>query len=199
MSPPKVQMISGCLEMFVGLNRWWSHQCWRPEFLLHIGCEAQPAAPQAEEQWGHFCVSLYEAVFVLEIGLCFLAETGANLQGGLPSCLTDLLQMDAQTSCSVVKAGCSVQTQQFKEYWRNTQLKMNFPLCIRIPLWLECAKKRVDLNCLLCRYLTCCNESYILYFFFQAHLHSQCSNREILTTNTVMDCRSQESHGSYRW
>lgn len=198
MSPPKVQMISGCLEMFVGLNRWWSHQCWRPEFLLHIGCEAQPTAPQAEEQGGHFCVSLYEAVFVLEIGLCFLAETGANLQGGLLSCLTDLLQMDAQTSCSVVKAECSVQTQQFKECWRNTQLKWIFLYTLEFLCGLNVQKKGSTWTA-YCADIWPAAMRATFCIFFQAHLHSQCSNREILTTNTVMDCRSQESHGSYRW
>lgn len=48
-----------------------------------------------------------DAVFVLEIGLRFLAKTGGDPQGQLRSFLTDSLQLDSQVSSSVAKVGTS--------------------------------------------------------------------------------------------
>lgn len=47
------------------------------------------------------------AVFVLEIGLRFLAKTGGDPQGQLLSFLTDSLKLDSQVSSSVAKVGTS--------------------------------------------------------------------------------------------
>lgn len=46
-----------------------------------------------------------DAVFVLEIGLRFLAKTGGDPQGQLLSFLTEALQLDSQVSSSVAKVG----------------------------------------------------------------------------------------------
>lgn len=48
-----------------------------------------------------------DAVFVLEIGLRFLAKTGGDPQGQLLSFLTDSLKLDSQVSSSVAKVGTS--------------------------------------------------------------------------------------------
>lgn len=48
-----------------------------------------------------------DAVFVLEIGLRFLAKTGGDPQGQLLSFLTDSLQLDSQVSSTVAKVGTS--------------------------------------------------------------------------------------------
>lgn len=48
-----------------------------------------------------------DAVFVLEIGLRFLAKTGGDPQGQLLSFLTDSLQLESQVSSSVAKVGTS--------------------------------------------------------------------------------------------
>lgn len=48
-----------------------------------------------------------DAVFVLEIGLRFLAKTGGDPQGQLLSFLTDSLQLDSQISSTVAKVGTS--------------------------------------------------------------------------------------------
>lgn len=51
-----------------------------------------------------------DAVFVLEIGLRFLAKTGGDPQGQLLSYLSDSLQMDSQISSSVAKVETSKPT-----------------------------------------------------------------------------------------
>lgn len=51
-----------------------------------------------------------DAVFVLEIGLRFLAKTGGDPQGQLLSYLYDSLQMDSQISSSVAKVETSKPT-----------------------------------------------------------------------------------------
>lgn len=48
-----------------------------------------------------------DAVFVLEIGLRFLAKTGGDPQGQLLSFLTESLQLDSQISSTVAKVGAS--------------------------------------------------------------------------------------------
>lgn len=48
-----------------------------------------------------------DAVFVLEIGLRFLAKTGGDPQGQLLPFLADSLQLDSQISSSVAKVGTS--------------------------------------------------------------------------------------------
>lgn len=48
-----------------------------------------------------------DAVFVLEIGLRFLAKTGGDPQGQLLSFLTESLQLDSQISSTVAKVGTS--------------------------------------------------------------------------------------------
>lgn len=48
-----------------------------------------------------------DAVFVLEIGLRFLAKTGGDPQGQLLSFLTQSLQLDSQISSTVAKVGTS--------------------------------------------------------------------------------------------
>lgn len=48
-----------------------------------------------------------DAVFVLEIGLRFLAKTGGDPQGHLLSFLTESLQLDSQISSTVAKVGTS--------------------------------------------------------------------------------------------
>lgn len=48
-----------------------------------------------------------DAVFVLEIGLRFLAKTGGDPQGRLLSFLTESLQLDSQISSTVAEVGPS--------------------------------------------------------------------------------------------
>lgn len=48
-----------------------------------------------------------DAVFVLEIGLRFLAKTGGDPQGRILPFLTGSLQLDSQISSSVAKVGTS--------------------------------------------------------------------------------------------
>lgn len=56
-----------------------------------------------------------DTMFMLEISLHFLAQTGGTPQGGLPSYLTGSLQINAQISSSVDKVESSVTKMQCKE------------------------------------------------------------------------------------
>lgn len=66
-----------------------------------------------------------DAIFVLEIGLRFLAKTGGDPQEQLLPFLTDSLQLDSQVSSSIAKVGTSeliavsIPTLLCQECWSN--------------------------------------------------------------------------------
>lgn len=79
----------------------------------HIFPRLSPQAPLKNSVCGDVRAGLQsyadvcDAVFVLEIGLRFLAKTGGDPQGQLLPFLTDSLKLESQISGSVAKVGTS--------------------------------------------------------------------------------------------